>query len=589
MAQAPKPKRGGGAPYETAPADDAQIKLTTQLDARVQSLESIRYSWWLHWRDLADYLLPRRMRWLYPNNQNWNRGTPLNQNIINNTGTIAARTLAAGMLAGTTSPAKPWFRLAPTDSTLAEDQEAKIWLEEARNRMMRIMAASNYYTSKGTQLFDEVVFGTSPMIIYEHPDKVIHCYVPTPGEYFCASNGDFEVDSLYRRYPLTLSQVVSTFGLANIPSDMRQRYESGGAGLNNEVIISHALEPNPGFSIDAGSGVDGYGVPKMFRYREVYWIWGRTGSPPLRIRGFNDQPFSVLRWDVFGNDAYGRSPGMDALGDVKQLQFEEKRKAQAIDKSVRPPMVADASMKNEPASLLPGAVTYVPQLSNGVGFRPVFQVPPILSDLIKDIMGVEQRIRDTFFNGLFQILPVDSAVRTATEIDVRQQEKMILLGPVLERNDTEGLGPDIKRIFAICARMGVFPPMPDVLRRTSLKIEYVSMLSELQRGSMTTAIERTLSMAGNLVPIVPSIMDNIDADVAIREYGSLLRVDPRMLASADRVMQIRQARSAQEQAAVGLQTGATLAQGAKTLSEADVGGGQNALAMLLGQIGGGQG
>lgn len=567
-------------------ASDESIKLVTQLDARVQNLESIRYSWWIHWRQLADYLLPRRMRWLYPYNQTWNRGAPLNQNIINNTGTIAARTLAAGMLAGTTSPAKPWFRLAPTDAAVGEDYDVKVWLEEARNRMMRIMAASNYYTCKGVQLFDEVVFGTSPMMIYEDADKGIHCYVPSPGEYFCAANGNFEVDSLYRRYPLSLSQVVSTFGIDALPDDMRQQYATGGASLNNEIIIAHACEPNPGFNPSAGSGLDGYGVPKVFRYREVYWLWGRNGTKPLRMQGFNDKPFSVLRWDVFGNDAYGRSPGMDALGDVKQLQFQEKRKAQAIDKHVRPPMVADVSMKNEPASLLPGAITYVPALSQGVGFKPVYQIAPGLSELLADMNGVEQRIRDTFFNGLFQILPVDSAVRTATEIDVRQQEKMILLGPVLERNDTEGLGPDIRRIYSICARLGAFPEMPPALRNTSLKIEYVSMLSELQRGSMTTAIERTLAMAGQYAAVQPSIMDNVDYDVAIREYGSLLRVDPRMLAPADRVQQIRQARSAEQAAAAGLQAGSVLAQGAKTLSETEVGGGQNALAMMLGQIGG---
>ena len=41
------------------PANDSQIKLVTQLDARVQSLDDIRYSWWLHWRELAEYLLAR--------------------------------------------------------------------------------------------------------------------------------------------------------------------------------------------------------------------------------------------------------------------------------------------------------------------------------------------------------------------------------------------------------------------------------------------------------------------------------------------------------------------------------------------------
>lgn len=562
--------------------EEANVKLLSELDARVSSMESQRYSWWVHWRELAEYILPRRMRWLYPYNQNWNRGVPLNQNIINNTATIAARTLAAGMLAGTTSPAKPWFRIAPTNPGMAEDYDAKVWLAEVVTRMMRIMAASNYYTAKGTQLLDEVIFGTSPMFIYEHPEKLIHCYVPSVGEYFCAVNGDFEVDTIARRYPLSTSQIVSTFGLDNCPDDVRSAYQTGGASLNTERTIAHVCEPNPAWSPDAGAGMDPYGVPKQFRYREVYWIWGQNTSKPLRMKGFNDKPFSALRWDVFGNDAYGRSPGMDALGDVKQLQFQEKRKAQALDKHVRPPMVADASMKNEPASLLPGAITYVPQLNNGVGFKPVYQVAPTIEGLLKDMQGVEMRIRDTFFNGLFQMMPTDTAVRTATEWDVRQQEKMILLGPVLERNDTEGLGPDIRRIFAICARAGIFPPMPDSLRQTTFKIEYVSMLSELQRGSATTAIERTFQVAGNLVGVIPNIMDNLDGDVAIREYGSLLRVDPRVMRPLDGVEQIRRARSAQEAAAAGLQTGAVLADGAKNLSQADVGGGQNALQALMG-------
>jgi len=566
-------------------ADDASIKLVSDLDARITSLEAIRYSWWVHWRELAEHILPRRMRWLYPTYQNWNRGIPLNQNIINNTATIAARTLAAGMLAGTTSPAKPWFRLAPSDQALNDDYEVKVWLAEVVTRMLRVMAASNYYTSKGVQLMDEVVFGTSPMFIYEHPEKLFHCYVPTPGEYFCAVNGDFEVDSIYRRYPLTVSQVVSTFGLDNTPPNIRQMYESGAASLNNEVIIAHACEPNPGFDPSAGAGLDGYGVAKQFKYRDVYWVWGQNTYKPLRIKGFNDKPFSALRWDVFGNDAYGRSPGMDALGDVKQLQFQEKRKAQAIDKHVRPPMVADASMKNEPASLLPGAITYVPTLNQGVGFKPVYQVPPTIQGLLEDMQGVMGRIRDTFFNGLFQIMPTDTAVRTATEWDVRQQEKMILLGPVLERNDVEGLGPDIKRIFSICARAGIFPEMPEPLKRTSLKIEYVSMLSELQRGSATTAIERTFQVAGNLVGVIPNIMDNLDGDVAIREYGALLRVDPRVMRPADAVGAIREQRNAQEQAAVAMQQGAVLADAAKTMSETQVGAGQNALASMLGQVG----
>lgn len=575
-------------PPVSRPTEQEQYtKLLTDLDARIQSLYDVRLSWWYHWRELANFILPRRMRWLYdtqsPGNT-WTKGVPLNQNIINNTATLAARTLAAGMLAGTTSPGKPWFRLVPANDAVAEDRDVKVWLEEARSRMMRVMGASNYYTSKGVQLFDEVVFGTSPMIIYEHPDKIVHCYVPTPGEYFLSANGDYEIDGLYRRYPLSIGQIVNTFGLANCPDNIRTVYETGGGALAQETTIAHALEPNPAYSLSGGTGVDTFGVPKMFRYREIYWVYGNSGQKPLRVAGYEDKPFSALRWDVFGNDAYGRSPGMDALGDTKQLQFQEKRKAQAIDKQVRPPMLADAGMKNEPASLLPGAITYVPQLSNGVGFRPVYQVQPNLRDMKEDMQGVEQRIKEAFFTPLFSMFSNLDTVRTATEIDARQQEKLLLLGPVLQRNDVEGLGPDIKRIFNICARRGVFPPLPDALAGAGLRVEYVSMLSELQRGSATAAIERTFQVAGNLVGVIPNIMDNIDGDLGLREYGSLLRVDPRVFRALEDTAAIRQARSEAEQAAAGLQTGMVAAAGAKTLSETELGGGQNALAALLGRV-----
>ncbi len=35
---------------------------------------------------------------------------------------------------------------------------------------------------------------------------------------------------------------------------------------------------------------------------------------------------------------------MNALGLIKQLQLEQRRKAQGIDKMVNPPMVADVQM-----------------------------------------------------------------------------------------------------------------------------------------------------------------------------------------------------------------------------------------------------
>ena len=79
------------------------------LESRLAMLRTWRYSWWVHWSRCAELLLPYRYKWLVVAN-NMNRGKPLNNQIIDNTGTRAMRVCAAGMeMSGLMSPSRPWF------------------------------------------------------------------------------------------------------------------------------------------------------------------------------------------------------------------------------------------------------------------------------------------------------------------------------------------------------------------------------------------------------------------------------------------------------------------------------------------------
>ena len=108
------------------------------------------------------------------------------------------------------------------------------------------------------------------------------------------------------------------------------------------------------------------------------------------------------------------------------------------------------------------------------------------------------------------------------------------------------------------------------------------MLAEAQRAAQTTAIERLLQFAGGLVAVQPQALDNVDVDEAIEEYGNLLNVPTHIIRDAKGIAAIRQARTQQQQQAAALQASTALAQGAKTLSQTDVGGGQNALQRMIG-------
>lgn len=567
-------------PLSTKSAGDSAspqvLELRQHVDQRLIALRNERMSWWTHWREIADYLIPRRYKWLVTPNQG-NRGSPINQRIIDNTGTVALRVLAAGMMSGITSPGRPWFRLTLDDSDLADDQEVKAWLDEVQKRMLHVFAESNFYNALQVLYVDLGAFGTSPMVIYEDFDDVIRCYNQAAGEYYVTNGPRMNVDTDYREFVLTVAQVAKEFGLENCSPTVQGLVRTGGAGLSREVKIGHAIEPNDKM-LPGAPGIQG------MAWREIYWELGSGQNYLLRVRGFHECPFVCPRWDIIGNDAYGRSPAMDALGDVKMLQVEQKRKAQAIDKHVNPPLLADISLKNEPASVLPGGVTYVAGLNTqgGVGMRPVYQVAPDFSGLLEDIKEVQERVKVTFFSDLFMMISQLDTVRTATEIDARREEKLIQLGPVLERFENEALDPAIERTFAIMDRGGLLPPKPPALQGQYVKVEYISMLAEAQRAVSTAAIERVVAFVGNLTAVDPNAIDNIDVDETIDLYADLMGVSPKVIRAARKVAAIRQQKQQAAQQQQQMEQTMAGVQGAQTLSQTDVGGGANALQKIMG-------
>lgn len=552
-------------------------------------LRTNRYSWWVHARELADYLLPRRYKWIITPNQ-MSRGSPINGHILDSTGTLCARNLASGLMSGVSSPTRPWIKLKIGREDSTQTSPTSIWLKEVERIMMLIFQESNFYNSIAQVYFDLVIFGTACMLIYEDFDNVICCYNPCFGEYYVDNDGHMRPKIFYREFTMTVSQVVEEFGRANVSPSVGRLYDDGGAGLTRELVVAHAIEPN--------ETPKKFGIPEQFKYRECYWEWGGSASPQggsayaygfLRKKGYFEPPAIVCRWDLVSNDPYGRSPGMDALPDVKQLQQEVRRKAQAIDKTVNPPMVADVQLKNQPASLLPGGTTYIAgMMSTGNdGFKSVYgNWKPGIGEISEDLQEIRERIKKVFFNDILQTasqFETRSNV-TAVEWDMRKSESLVLLGPVLERIYHELLKEVVERTFGIMSRVpGILPPAPAEIQRKSIDIEFISMLSMAQAATATTGIDRVLAVAGNLAGVDPQVMDNIDIDYALEKYSSLLNNDPKLIRSPDMLTAIRQKREQQMQAQQQAEMAEKLAAGAKTLSETDIGGGQSALQRMTGQ------
>ncbi len=577
------PRTFGSSDYAT----DRDIRLRAFQQGRLLGLRNNRYSWWTHARELADFILPRRYKWLITQNQQ-NRGSPINQHILDSTGTLAARNLAAGMMSGISSPTRPWFKLKIGRIDSIQTSPVSLWLADCERLLYLIFAESNFYPSMAVFYFDLVVFGTAAMLMYEDFDNVVNCINPCFGEYYVDIDGKYRPTIFYREYTYTVAQTVDEFGWENCSSAVQQAYDlASGAGLTREIIIAHAIEPN--------TDPEKYGIPKHFKYRETYWEWGGTTTPQggttargfLRKRGFNERAAIIGRWDLVANDPYGRSPGMDALPDIKQLQQETRRKAQGIDKGINPPLVADVQLKNQPASLLPGGITFLQgMMSTGNdGMKPAYgNWKPDIAAITEDLQEVRARIKDTFFNNLFNVasqFETRSNI-TAMEWDMRKSESLVMLGPVLERLHHEVLAPVIDRVWGIALRAGIIPPPPPEIAGMDLNVEYVSMLATSQNAAQAGSIERMFQIVGQLAGIDPAIVDNVDFDMAIDIYSNLLNNSPRMIRSPAQLTAIRNQR-AQQQAQQ--QQAAMMEQYSKAgvnASNIDVGGGQNLIQKMTG-------
>ena len=529
-----------------------------QVEKRLAALKAERREWEPHWRELAEFILPRRARFLM---EERNRGKKINDRIIDSTGTLALRTLASGMMSGITSPSRPWFRFMPTDPDLAEFGPVKLWLHEVERRAREVMAAGNIYNALHTAYEDLGVFGAAAMTIESDREDIVRAYTHPIGSYWLATGSRLSVDTLYREVEMTVMQVVEQFGLNAVSSTVRTHWDRG--AYDQTVQVGHAIEPRR--ERDPGR-VD----TRNKAWRSVYWEIGNGGDKLLRESGFDAFPGAAPRWHVTGYDVYGRAPGMDALPDVKQLQHQQRRYGMALDKVINPPMTAPSSLRvaGAHANLTPGGVTYADDPS-GQGFRAAYQIQPRLAEMSQSINEVQRRINSAFYADLFLMLAQsDRRQITATEIEERRSEKMLALGPVLERLQDELLNPLIDRVFEHMTAAGIVPPPPREIQGDTLTVELSSMLARDQRVDAIVGIERMLGLMGNLAAVLPDVLDKIDGDQIADEYGDLIGVPPTIVRPDDAVAQIRDQRRQQEQAQGALGLAAQGAQAAKVLSEA---------------------
>lgn len=525
-------------------------------------------SWIPKWKDQRDYLAPSDGQF---EGDQQNDGKRRDGKLNNKRPVRSVQISGAGMASGMASQARDWFVIEAPHG-VQKSSSVTTWLYLVQQSMRSVLAKSNLYNILPMVFQSESVYGISAMAALPDDEDIVRFHHYPVGTFAIDISARGVVDTFYREYTMTPRQMVQQFGEDNLSDRVREQAEKGDLC---RVSVCHLIEPNPDADM---SRVDNLSMP----FKSTYWEKGSTSDKFLRVSGFKSFPIMCPRWEVNGTNVYGTGPGDIALGKSKELQLLEADKLRLVQQIVRPATTMPVSMRGQQSSLVPGGITWLPDNLMGVAAaRPVYEPnPQALPVLANEIANCERAIAEAFYEDLFLLITQSEGTMTAYEVSQRKEEKMLMLGPVVERNNDELFDPLMDQVFSIMLEqseprwMGLLPgepllpPPPEELRGVPLRIEYVSILAQAQKAVAVGSIERALQFTGLLVQSgVQDAFDKIDTDQAQAAYYDAIGAPPTMLRGPEQVQAIRQQRADAMQQQQAMEQAGALLEGVKTMAE----------------------
>lgn len=538
-------------------------------------LRQERNSWEPYWRDVKEYISPKRGRFLASSSSSEvNRGDQGTDRRINAVASRALSILASGMQSGLTSKARQWFLLAHPDPDMGRYQPVRAWYDKVQEVLEGIYRRSNVYSALLHTYFEMAGFGNGAMSVLSHPDHVIYCRPFTTGTYYMSTDQWFEVDAFYYLEYLTAHQLEMAYGKGSLPSTVLQALESGQPDTRFEMVNAVMRHPER-FGVKGKEGFDIASVHFLAK--------GQDEDEFLRVSGYHSFPVMTPRWDVIDADVYGTPPTQDIMGDVKMLQRMEADGLKGIAKGVTPPMRIPPELERRGLNMQPGALNVVSSM-NEYAVAPLVTVQTNVQQLQMKIDRVVADIKDGLYNSLFlALLTQDNPQMTAREVAERHEEKLLMLGPVLERIHYELLDPLISRTFLLASDAGLIPPPPPGVDLGPTQIEYVSILSQAQKAVGVNRIEQSVQFLGNMVAVYPEVRHALDPLKTYKEYNNMIGVRAGIFNSDEDYDSAVAAEREQQAMAQSAAVAEPLANSAKVLNDVDP---ANVQSLLAGGMGG---
>jgi hypothetical protein len=520
---------------------------------RAERLRGLRQNWEAYWQDVLYFAIPRKS-YITRTKQ---EGDRLPLDVYDSAAIEALRIFAAGLAGYLTNPSAKWFNLRTEDRNLSDDKEVKVWLKDSEDKINDTLNGSNFYASIHEAYLDFGSIGLCCIFIEEDIEDMVRFYTRPIKEIFIDQNEREVIDTVYREFEWTVRQMYRKWG-DDCPKEVVDKFNKN--KFEDKYKIIHCVEPR--YDYHPGKK-DNLNMPFMSVYIE------KNSKKKLSESGFKSFPYMIAGANKESGEIYFTSPLMECFSDTKMVNRMAYTTLLAGMMGTLPPLDVPSDGFLNALNLNPGAINYRNPATPGDNN----EVRPIVTGAnsgigFEFITRVEQKIQRALFVDLFLALAQRDPRMTATEVIAREQERMLLLGPMLGRL-TEMFSQIIKRTFSILQEKGIILPIPQALlpqpgqNPQSLIVEYVSPLARAQKSSEMKSIQNTIIMVGQLAQANPQVLDKIDLDKTVDEIADIEGINPELIRDASEVAEIRQARATAEEAVKKMQMAASGAQIAK--------------------------
>ncbi|MQX35481.1 portal protein [Roseospira navarrensis] len=439
---------------------------------RYRRARARRQRWEGAWRDCYDFALPSRESALGGATPGGARGDRL----FDGTAPDAVDQLAASMLAQLTPPWSRWFDLSAGPDLSPEERDRMApTLDRASEVLRAHFAASNFAVEIHQCYLDLVTLGTACLAFEEAPpgEPGAFRFAAVPmGDVALDEGPTGRLDTVFRTIRLPVSAVRARWPAAILPPDLETR---AAREPDLEVAVLECVVPD----------ARGYGYTALLAGTgEAATALGEgtapVGGDPLVLATghFAVSPFICFRWLKAPGEAYGRSPVMKALPDIKTANKVVELVLKNASIAVTGIWQADDDGVLNPATvrLVPG--TIIPKAVGSAGLTPLRAAGDFdVSQLVLD--GLRQRIRAALLAD--KLGQPDSPAMTATEVVHRAADMARVLGASYGRLQSELLAPLVRRGLAILRRRGEVPPIR--LDGRLVDLTHASPLAQQQRMS----------------------------------------------------------------------------------------------------------